>query len=113
MNDTPETAGAPQTMKVPATAERLAEIFEPHFKAHAFGLLTCYATLPPQMVWEAMAAAMGGVLSGATASDDIALSLAARGRLGDIVNTAIRKRYPLKAAKMPTPANGNGPILPH
>jgi hypothetical protein len=111
----PTEGAPPPTMQVPATPERLAPIFEQHFRTTSFGLLMCNPTVSPQIMWEAIAVAMGCVLSEATASQDIAGSLAARGHLGDLVNKAIRKRHPILAtpASGAAPVNGNGLILPH
>lgn len=76
------------------TPKQLAEALEHHFRAVAVGLAVTNPIVPQQIMWDAIAEAMGNVLSGATQSQDIAASLKARGHLGDIVNRAIRGRYP-------------------
>ncbi len=82
--------------------EQLVDILESHFRVVAIGLVSCNPHIPSNVMWEAIAAAVGGVLSGATKSQDIASTMAARGHLSDIVAKAIRKKYP---AMDMTPAN--------
>jgi hypothetical protein len=82
--------------------EQITGVIESHFRVLSVGLVTCNPSVPSNIMWEAIAQAMGGVLSGATKSPDLASTMAARGHLSDIVAKAIRKRYP---AMDMTPAN--------
>ena len=115
MNDNAEIQSPAQNGQV--TPDQLAVIIESHFRTLAIGLVSCSPGIPQNIMWEAIASGMGRVLSGATVSADIRASLEARGRLGDLVNAAIRKAYPainaaiLQAATKPV--NGNGIIQAH
>ena len=87
------------------TASQFASILETHFSVLAVGLVTSNQRVPPHVMWSAIAEAMGNVLSGATQSSDIKSTVEARGRLGDIVNKAIRQRYPaISSVPMPPAA---------
>ena len=86
----------------PVTPQQLTDVIEAHFRVLAIGLVTCNSMIPSNLMWESIATAMGGVLSGATKGPDISATMAARGHLSDIVAKAIRKRYP---AMDMTPAN--------
>ena len=114
MNDNAEIQSPAQTGQV--TPDQLAILVESHFRVLAYGLVHS-AGIPQNIRWEAIASGMGRVLSGATVSADIKASLEARGRLGDLVNAAIRKAYPaINAASLQAvakPANGNGLIHAH
>ena len=93
------------------TREQLTDIIEGYFRNTALGVVTSYSMIPSNVVWEMIASAMGGVLSGATKGPDLAATMAARGHLSDIVAKAIRKRYPamdMTPANAIPPANQNG-----
>ena len=91
------------------TLEQLAQMLEVHFRIVATGLAVSHPGIPPRAMWAAIAEAMGNVLSGATQGPDIQATVAARAQLGDIVNKAIRKRYPAIAAEsMPRLVTANG-----
>ena len=92
------------------TNEQAVDMIESHFRVIAIGLISCNPTVPAHAVWEAIAAAMGGVLSGATKGPDIAATLTARRHLSEIVTKAITKRYPAMEPTLVSalPANQNG-----
>ena len=84
------------------TLSQLAGMLEAHFRVLSIGIQASNPMIPGDAIWAAIAEAMGNVLSGATQGPDLQQVLALRGRYGDIVNTAIRKRYP--AITVPAPA---------
>jgi hypothetical protein len=93
------------------TPKQLAEILENHFRAVAVGLAVTNPMVPQQIMWDAIAEAMGNVLSGVTQSQDLAATLKIRGHLSDIVSKAIRQRYPsvvmAGTSSVLKPANAN------
>ena len=101
---------------IPITADRLATLFEQHMQVTAFGILVSHPNLPPQIVWEAIAGAMGAVISAATVSPDIQSTLTSRSHLTEIFGRAVKKRHSaLAAANMNTvkPNGQAGFILPN
>ena len=76
------------------TREQLADVFENVFRITAFGIAATHPGAPADFLWDAIANAMGNVISGATQGPDIKATIEARGRLGDIFNQAVRKKYP-------------------
>ena len=74
--------------------QQFADIAASHFQAVAVGLTILNPQIPRQLMMEIVAEAMGNVLSGITQSQDLATTLALRGRVQDIVSVAIRKRHP-------------------
>jgi len=116
-----ETEEAPVTEVngIDLSKQQLAIAIENHLRAVAVGLVVTNPNVRQDVMWEAIAAGMGRVLSAATMWADIKASLDARGRLQDIVARNIRKGYPAvdKAAVAAAAANSNGKlggiILPH
>ena len=116
MSETDKTAPVAEVNGMDLGNEQLALAIEHHLRAVAIGLVATNPQIRQDIMWEAIASAMGRVLSGATISADIKASLDARGKFGDIVNRSIRKAYPAINAANVAAANTNSNksiILPH
>jgi hypothetical protein len=85
------TAPEPQVATPPTN---FIDALESYFRVTAFGLIVTNQQIPAHVMWEAMAAAMGAVISGATKSQDIAATLSAREHLSKVMTDAVKKRYP-------------------
>jgi hypothetical protein len=93
MSETAE-ATVQEAPQVVTNSQQIADVFENYFRVTAFGLVTCNSQVPNPMLWEAIASAMGAVISGATKGPDIAATLRAREHLCKVMTDAVRKRYP-------------------
>ena len=86
----------------PVTPQQLAEALEKPLRALAVGLVVTNPLVPQSVMWEAIASAMGGVLSSVTQSQDLTASIRTRTHLAGIVTEAIKKRYPPTQAPQPS-----------
>ena len=92
----------------PMTPKQFADIIAGHFQAVAVGLTIMNPQVPRQLMLEIVAEAMGNVLSAITQSQDLAATIALRGKVQDIVAKAIRHRHPAITITQPgmiQPAN--------
>ena len=92
--DTEEAPVQDAAPQVVTNSQQIADVFENYFRVTAFGLAAGNPQVPRHMLWEAIAAAMGAVISGVTKSADIAASLQARAHLSKVMADAVQRRYP-------------------
>jgi len=104
-----ETNGTPaQPNSQAVSRQQIADVVAAHFQAVTVGLTILNPQIPRQLMMEIIAEAMGNVLSGITQTQDLATTIALRGKLQDIVSVAIRKRHPAITMAQPgmvRPAN--------
>ena len=93
MSEAVETSAEPAP-QVASAHQQFADALEAYFRITAFGLCVANPTIPNHIMWEAIASAMGAVLSGATKGSDIAATMQARNHLSKVVSDAIKKKYP-------------------
>lgn len=90
----------------PVSPQQLIAELEKSFRALAVGLVITNPLIKQSDMWEAIAVAMGSVLSAVTQSQDLTASIRTRTHLVELVTDAIKKRYP------PTPTQQSGIIRP-
>ena len=85
---------APKSGPQVITLDQLAKICEEHIRAVAVGFAACNPHVPQDVMWSAIANAMGRVLSAATQGQDISTTIASRQHACKVVSDAIKSAYP-------------------
>ena len=104
MSETIEAKAAEPAPQVVSAHQQFADALEAYFRITAFGLCTANPQIPIPVMVEAIASAMGAVISGMTKGPIISDVVRSRDHLSMVMTNAVRMKYP--ALDM-TPANAN------